>query len=266
MNAHLSPSAGELTIVVGSCNRYSDLLEPFSKLWRQYWPDCPYELVLATESTPPNAANLAFDRILTIGTGKSWSRLMQEALREIQTPYLIYLCDDYFLSAPVPTRDIARHLELCRRHRAVNLRLLPNPPPTQTFAPEPELGLYEKNTAYCIATQAGIWDRDFFLRLVRGCESIWEFERLGSFACADEPRPLLCTKRQILPFVDAVHKGCWEPFGLKVLREAGITPDFTRRQPPTRTRRFIEWGKGVIFRLNPTWVVRIQNRFGLGKK
>ena len=40
------------TVLVASCDKYADLLGPFSALWRKFWPDCPFEVVLVTESEP----------------------------------------------------------------------------------------------------------------------------------------------------------------------------------------------------------------------
>ena len=39
-----------LTILVTSCDKYSDLWIPFIKLFRKFWSDCPYKLVLISES------------------------------------------------------------------------------------------------------------------------------------------------------------------------------------------------------------------------
>ncbi len=39
----------EVTVLINSCDAYSDLWEPFFKLFSIYWPDCPYEIVLNTE-------------------------------------------------------------------------------------------------------------------------------------------------------------------------------------------------------------------------
>lgn len=42
----------DCTVLVASCDKYADLLHPFSILWKKYWPDCPFETVLVTESQP----------------------------------------------------------------------------------------------------------------------------------------------------------------------------------------------------------------------
>ena len=150
---------------------------------------------------------------------------------------------------------------------ALNLRLIPNPATAVPRPDDPTLGAYRKNTAYCIATQAGIWDREFLAELAGRTAIIWEFERRGSYSFEDEDgRPILCTLSKEFPFVDAVHKGYWEPSGLRLCRENGVAVDREIRNAPPILVVFREWVKGVVFRLSPGLIVRIQNRLDLGWK
>ena len=265
----LSASGGApvaLSVLVASCDAYSDLLTPFSELWRRFWPDCPYELVLATETQPVNASQLAFDRVVACGEMKSWGDRLVKAIDSIRTPAILMLCDDYLLNGDVDSAGVAKRLEHFFAHRALNLRLIPNPAPSRTFRLEEGLGEYDKDTAYCLSTLTGIWDAAFLRSMAAGRNSIWEFERLGSFACGHERRPLLCTLVKEFPFVDAVHKGKWERFGADLCQRNGIAVDFARRGMPSPWRKAIEWGKGRILAVNPTAVVKRQNRLGIGKK
>ncbi|MGN0832876.1 MAG: hypothetical protein ACI4RD_04410 [Kiritimatiellia bacterium] len=187
------------------------------------------------------------------------------ALARIETPYVLMLCDDYYLESPVDTARVLKRLGQAKRFDAINLRLIPNPVTKIPY--REDLREYRKNTAYCVSTLAGIWNREALRRLATGKNSIWEFERYGSFALADEARPILGTPTKEFPFVDAVHKGCWERFGLKVLADNGIAFDLsTRGLPPFRTR-LVEGLKALVFALVPhTLIVRVQNALDMGAK
>ena len=254
----------DCTVLVASCDKYADLLWPFSALWRKFWPDCPLEVVLVTE-TAPSGDGLCFDRVIACGAGGNWCSRLVQALDKIATPYVLMLCDDYYLEAPVETARILERLAQAKAFDAANLRLVPNPKPSLPYCGE--LMEYRKQTAYCISTLAGIWNREFLRGLADGRSSIWEFERYGSFAVAEEARPLLVTPTREFPFVDAVHKGCWEKFGLAVCRANGIEPDLSARGlPPVRTR-VAEGLKALVFAILPaTLIVRIQNALGAGAK
>ena len=256
----------DCTVVVGSCDKYADLLGPFIALFRKFWPDCPFEVVLVTESDPHIEG---FNRTIACGGGMNWASRMERALGEVSTPAVLMLCDDYYLSAPVETEKILLRLGQMKSLNAVNLRLIPNPVPRSgnSKPADHELIEYRKNTAYCIATQAGFWDREFLKGLLHGKTSIWEFERHGSFEVGEESRPLLVTPEKEFPFVDAVHKGCWEKFGLAVCRANGIEPDLSVRGLPSFKTRFVEGLKALIFAILPTTlIVRIQNALGSGAK
>ena len=256
---------GGLTVLVASCDKYADLLIPFSALWRRFWSDCPYETVLVTESMPLDRRKLCFDHVIACGAGGNWCSRLVQALEQLGTQYVLLLCDDYLLESPVDTELFKKRLAQARDFDAVNLRLIPNPKPSHSY--KEGLFEYQKQTAYCIATQAGIWNREFLLALARGKASIWEFERYGSFSVAQELRPLLVTPTKEFPFVDAVHKGYWEKFGVEVCQRNGVPIDFAARGRPPLSVRLREGLKDLVFAVFPwTLIVRIQNLFDVGMK
>lgn len=257
----------DCTILVCSCDKYADLLDPFAVLWRKYWPDCPFETVLVTEAKPDQ--ELCFNRVVACGKGGNWCDRLVQALETISTPYVIMLCDDYYLSSAVDTAGILLRLGQAKNYDAANLRLIPNPVPGARNSSPADGGLFEyrKNTAYCIATQAGIWNREFLLGLARGKSSIWEFERYGSFQVGEERRPLLVTPTKEFPFIDAVHKGHWEKFGVKCLADNNINYDFSKRGLPPFRVRVVEGLKALVFAVVPNnWIVRVQNVVDIGAR
>ena len=82
-----------------------------------------------------------------------------------------------------------------------------------------------------------------------------------------DPRPIMVTERKELPFVDALHKGYWEPEGVALLKREGIGYDFSRRGLPPFWPRLKSNLKKAVFAVFP-WelVVRVQNVFNLGMK
>jgi len=246
------------TVLVTSCDRYRDIEAPFLALWRRHWPDCPFELVAVRESGGDDGGTAAdgFDRVVATGPGLSWSEMLAFALERISTPYVLMLMNDYLLDSRV---DTARQLELLSRAEAadaLNLRMNPNPPRAV------------KNSAYAVSCQAGYWNREFLLGLARRTKSAWEFERYGSYMFDEsDPRPIMVTERKEFPFVDALHKGYWEPEGVALLEREGIGYDFSRRGLPPFWPRLKSNLKKAVFAVFP-WelVVRVQNVFNLGMK
>ncbi|MBR3222396.1 MAG: hypothetical protein IKF72_09235 [Kiritimatiellae bacterium] len=241
----------DCTVLVTSCDAYRDVEGPFLTLFRRYWPDCPFELVVNGET---GAAD-GFDRAVLSGRGKTWSQMLAEALDEVATPYVLMLMNDYYLESPVDTALVLRRLAETKARDALNYRLCPDPPRAV------------KNTAYAVSCKVGIWNRNFLRGLASRTKSAWEFERYGSFMFdTSDPRPILVTERLEFPFLDVVHKGYWEPFGVELLRREGIAMDFAKRTLPPLGVRIRETVKNRIFRLSPELVTRVQNVFNWGKK
>ena len=241
----------DCTVLVTSCDAYRDVEGPFLTLFRRYWPDCPFELVVNGET----GAVDGFDRAVLSGKGKTWSLMLAEALDAVATPYVLMLMNDYYLESPVDTALFLRRLGEAKARDALNYRLCPDPPRAV------------KNTAYAVSCKAGIWNRDFLRDLAARTKSAWEFERYGSFMFdMGDPRPILVTERLEFPFLDVVHKGYWEPFGVELLRREGIAVDFAKRTLPPLGVRMREAVKNRIFRLSPELVTRVQNVFNWGKK
>ena len=246
MNSH-----PDCTVLVTSCDKYRDVEGPFCALWGKYWPDCPFELVAVRES----AERGGFDRVVATGGGKTWSEMLVEALDAIATPYVILLMNDYYLDSRVNTARVLELLAEAKAKDALNYRMNPNPPRAV------------KNTAYSVSCQAGIWNRAFLRELAAKTKSAWEFERYGSFMFDEaDPRPLLVTAKKEFPFLDVVHKGYWEPWGVALLKREGIDYDFSQRGRPPLTVRLKEAIKRRIFLANPELVTRIQNKFNWGMK
>jgi hypothetical protein len=93
-------------------------LGAFFKLFNLYWPDCPFPIVLNTETKDYQYQMLDIT-CSKVSAGDAtrigWSECLLRALDKIQTPYILYLQEDYFLESPVMEDRI---LELLKELRA----------------------------------------------------------------------------------------------------------------------------------------------------
>lgn len=235
------------TVLVTSCDAYEDIEKGFLTLFRRYWGDCPFEVVLLTETKGEEG----FDRVIRTGRGKSWSAMLVEALEEINSDYVLMLMNDYFLSEKVDTGLINRRIEEMQEADALSYRLVPEPPTAI------------KNTAYSISCKATIWNREFLKELASKTGSAWDFERRGSFMFDEEDkRPIMVAKEREFPFIDIVHKGYWEPNEIAFLEREQIPYDFKVRGLPPLKVKISEMIKGKIFWWCPNLVTRLQNWLG----
>lgn len=83
------------SVLIYSCDKYSDVWGPFFKLFFRYW-DCPYQVYLVTESE-----QCLLPEVKTINANGEWTERVQKAVREIPTKYVIGMCEDFFFRRPV---------------------------------------------------------------------------------------------------------------------------------------------------------------------
>lgn len=88
----------DCTLLVSSCDRYSDLWTPFFSLLNRYWAYCKFSKVLITEELKPEFPNV---RALNLGSNLDWSSLLIKALDNIPTTYILLTLEDFFLRKDV---------------------------------------------------------------------------------------------------------------------------------------------------------------------
>jgi len=237
----------QVVIMVVSCDRYSDVWSPFFKLFKKYWPDCPYRVFFVTNNLDP-----AEPGVTTIRTGDdtTWATQLLRALDQIKSPYVIMLLDDYFLRSTVPTDKVRRLVETGINMKVHCLRLMPRPAPTRRMPGYPELGILQPGDSYRVSTQAGLWRVETLRALIRPDQSGWEFEAQGTERSAEFKDGFLGVYKPAIDYVQGIVQGKWYFSGLAVCRKSGIDVDKSRRpvMPKWQLLKRI-WTYSVIMRL-----------------
>ena len=84
------------SVLIYSCDKYSDVWGPFFKLFFRYW-DCPYQVYLTAESE-----QCLLPEVKTINVdAPTWTERIRAAVEEIPTEYVIGMCEDFFFRKPV---------------------------------------------------------------------------------------------------------------------------------------------------------------------
>lgn len=96
------------TILVCSCDDYMDCWPPFFHLLKKYWPDCPYDIVLNTESEvfTIDGLHVVCHQFYNKGENVPYGERLLRHLNAIDTPYIFILMDDFFLRKEVDTAKI----------------------------------------------------------------------------------------------------------------------------------------------------------------
>ncbi|MGZ8944564.1 MAG: hypothetical protein ACXW1W_03965 [Methylococcaceae bacterium] len=233
----------DLTIFVNTSDNFEDCWIPFFTLFQRYWPDCPYPIVLNTETKDFQFTGLDI-QCSKVAVGETrrltWSECLARSLDAIETPYILYLQEDYFLESPVREDLIKTFLEEMRAGHADVIRIM-ECGGAGPWQPSPNQLLWEvdQHAIYRIALQAGLWRKATLRAHVRLHESPWQLEVFGSARARRKKEKVLCVNRdqfsnpesEILAYQPTgVVKGQWERRIVEPLfAKHGIEVDFSLR-------------------------------------
>lgn len=167
-----------LSILVLSCDNYSDLWDDFFNLRDKFWPDCEYKWYVVTETKDYQRNNVD---VIKCGKELNWAGRFRKAVQSLDSPLVGVFLEDYFINAPIDNDRIKGLVKLMTDKEVDFLDLgnvfkhKINQPSKQYYSEH--LIIIDKHLRYGLDTAAAIWKRDYLLdRLGEGDYSAWQFE------------------------------------------------------------------------------------------
>lgn len=172
-----------LSLLVSSCDKYSFLWPDFVYFFRKNWDkNLNIPIYFISEDKPftedPDFINVQYGK----GT---YSDCLRKALKSMDTDYVFYLQDDYFLTKAIG-KDWVEHLLLLMRDNNLDRITFQgigkniSVDETDTLD-NGKLKRMLQDSRYTVSMQPGIWNRRFFFICLSNVkESPWEFEKYGS--------------------------------------------------------------------------------------
>jgi len=228
-----------VAVVVASCDRYSDLWDPFFYLLWKYWPDSDLETYLVT-----NYGTFESSRVTSLPVGRdvTWSANLRGALELVAEPYILLLLEDLLLFRPIDSEQVADALRWLVRTEGHCLKLNPVPPPDRSW--DETAGLASPGVPYRVSTVATVWRRRTLIELLDPNENAWEFEIEGSARSAEYPGFYAC-HRPHFQVTNAVVCGKWRRSALRAALSAGA-PVGTADRPVMNTLESAAYGLALL--------------------
>jgi hypothetical protein len=259
----MNAPSSDLAVFVNSTDSFSDCWEPFFKLFKIYWPDCPYSVYLNTERKTFSSEDIQVTSTKIgaefSGDKHAWSSALIAALEQIPTRYVLYLQEDYFLNDSVRSSIIAEFLNIMKFEDYTHIRVMElggnaGYEPSGNY---PDLWELPQHGGYRISLQAGLWNRERFLTYIKPGESAWELERWGTRRAHKRKDTFFCQNLErfnkpgewIVPYVPTgIVQGRWY--------EPAVVDLFARH------RIDVAWAKRGFFRPTPfqKWKQRLRSR------
>jgi len=221
------PILSNITIVVSSCDKYSELWPFFFKHLFEQWPSLKtynknIPIILLTNEQAFNDK-----RIINIKTlqEKNWSNSMLLALQQVKTDYVLYLQEDYLL---------ARKVDESRLQALLKNMIESNAAYTQCSSYDarffngaasrrvPFLKSKPKFAPYRTSLQAAIWKKQDFEWLLKPGESPWEFEFAGNLRSQGMRKDFFAVEKDTpINYINACYQGYWSQEFINYLQAKG---------------------------------------------
>lgn len=192
-----------------------------SYLFRKYWKDCPYEYVLCTQTQAPDP-NL-YDRVIYTDEDMIWGERLDNALKRIETEYVLLMQEDFFLKAYVNSGQVEECISFCRQQNGGLVRL--NPPAWYTESYNTEYDVIKQDSIYRICGQPSIFSKEYLQIYAKEHYSPWQFERQGSILSKQYSNPLFVVKTPVYDCVHAWRGGKWTREAYRLMKRENIKSD-----------------------------------------
>lgn len=240
----------DYSIIVNTCDSYSDCWEPFFRLFSEFWKDCRGKIYLNTEykdfSCPwldVTATKVCEKNNFPKDERMPWSLCLKHAVRQTASDIILYMQEDYFLKAPVKNDLVEEFVLFMEAHPEVKCIHVLN---WEGYATE--ASPYEKfkqvpiRHPYRMSCQAALWRKEELLEILADDESGWDTERfasrrssrLGHVYLAVEPTWIIEDCYEVIPYIyTGIEGGKWDHKNVYkmdcLFKKYGLEVDFDKR-------------------------------------
>jgi hypothetical protein len=210
-----------ITLLVGTCDKYNFLWKNFAILFDRYWDhNINIKKYFLSETLAFN--DYGFDTLLPEKV--PYSDCLKFALNCVDTKYILWMQDDYFLQKTVPRSKFDYYISIMNNG-------------VDRFGIHEDSIYYDKfhvintvyrlrqNSLYTISMQASIWNKEFFKSCLiqEGKENPWEFEVNGTNRLNNSRFHNIMFDKQQEPWYDeAMRKGSFTKSYYDILKKENL--------------------------------------------
>ena len=197
-----------LSILINSCDAYSDVLYIQSKSLEEFWPDCTLRTYINRESSS----------ILDNGWYPTWGARLKRILEKIETDYILMIFDDFILEDFVDIKRISKILDYMNSNNDVAAYYVNNLIGYEVVKND-NIGLHHKvsdNFIFRVNSCPAIWRKKDLISSISWLDSPWIWEAAGGWRKSMQKRVFYQIKpgsKNIFLYNDskggAIYRGKW---------------------------------------------------------
>ena len=239
----------KITILISSCDKFSDTWDIVTNSIQKYWLDCPFQIKIITNKKDYNNGSV---RSLKIGEDISWSSNLIKAVKSTDADYVFMWLDDVFLSDFVDNYKINEIINFLQTNSPAFLRIRPNPKPDKII--KENFGIiFPESLFYRVSIFASFWRKDALIDLLKEEESAWQFELEGSKR-SSRYKDFYVYTQKVFNYIHGIEKGKWKADAVKWLNKNNYKVDFSTRKIMSNASfviYFIGYFKNLLINLFP---------------
>ena len=250
-----------IPLIVSSCDKCSDLWQPFFHLIKKNWPDFDRKVYLCTDSKTFAYEGFDISCPLKMPSGSTWSENLIALLKGMDEEYVLLMLEDFWLKEKVDVVQLQQCEEIIKNAPSVGFICLVHQldPSSEnpTSSNYPNLIEYGRYTPYRVTTQAGLWRRDYLLSLLRNHESAWWFEMFGSKRSRKSDYCSYVVDESVFSYDDGgvLFRGCYVEEYIKFFKDDKNISFNPRRRIDNKVNLMKEVKERTILqKLNPLYI------------
>ena len=206
-----------IALLISTYDNSEDLWSPLEQTYLKYWKDIELPIYLTTNHV--QFESKLFNS-LKIGDELSWSDNLIKSLNKIKQEYVLLTFDDLFLTNNVDNQFINQLMTRAIESKFNYLQFYSSISKGRRMD---DLIFKKLNkTRYKNSTIWSFWKKDVLLELLQKDENAWEFETNGNIR-SYKYKDFYSTRRNVIPFVNGIVKGIWNPLAKNKLKRLGFS-------------------------------------------
>lgn len=207
-----------LTLLIHSCDKFSDLWPAHINLLNNNWADRDCRTIILTDRHNPQ--QLERVEIEAAGDGQEITGRIKYVLDHIDTEYILVTLDDYFPTTKIDSGRIKRLIDIMDKEGYDYIRLFNQPKTGQNKTKYKDLFDLQLNGDYQVNLYVGIWRKDFMAKTIGNRTlNAWEFEVTLTENARQAEGKCAVSLGGEFPILDVVRKGRILPKASRYLKK-----------------------------------------------
>jgi hypothetical protein len=241
----------KLTILVLSCNKYSDLWFGFFKQYNEFF-GIKREIYLATNNIDNHFLPEGI-KIIEYGDEKNWSDTLSRVLHKIDNKKILVILEDIFITSKINVKLFSEIEKFVYEEDIQHFKYLAYPPGNNYD--KNGYYKYEAGMPYSVSV-CGIWDKNYLKNLILDGENPWQFEINGSYRASFSGYKFYSMKSALFTYHNMVEKGKFVKANYRWGLDNNLINQHERLVSTSNLYIFINIFHNIMIKIN--WKLRIK--------